>query len=284
MLSRRRFLQATSLAAAMGSAAHAKKLQNVGVQLYTVRNILPDKPAETLRALDAIGYREVEGNFADLGKIVPGLAGTHMKLVSVHTDIPTVLKGKDDDLARAAAEVKKSGASYAVFPYLPPADRGGLDAIRRLAERLNRAGEKFHAAGLAFCYHNHAFEFEPMEGATPLQTLMDHTDKKLVGLEMDAFWVSVAGHDPAEMLQKLSGRVRLLHLKDKAQGTPVIYKETPGKAAFKEIGNGVLDWPKILRAAAAANVEHFFVEQDQTPGDPIESLRQSMQYLKKLDY
>jgi sugar phosphate isomerase/epimerase len=284
MLSRRRFLQATSLAAALGAAAHAKKLQNVGVQLYTVRSVLPEKPAETLRALDAMGFREAEGNFADLAKIVSGLTGTHMKLVSVHMDIPTVMKGKDDDLARAAAEVKKSGATYAVFPYLPPADRGGLDAIRRLADRLNRAGEKCSAAGLKFCYHNHAFEFEPMEGTTPLQALMDHTDKKLVGLELDAFWVSVAGHDPAEMLQKFTGRVHLLHLKDKAEGTPVIYKETPGKTAFKEIGHGVLDWPKVLRAATAAHVEHYFVEQDQTPGDPLESLRQSMEYLKKLDY
>ena len=284
MLSRRGFLQAGSLAAALGSIAQAKKLQTIGVQLYTVRNILPKKPAEVLRELDAIGYREIEGIYADLGKVMPALAGTHLKPVSLHLDIPTVLKGNVDDLSRAAEEVKRHGFSYAVFPYLPPADRGGLDAIRRLAEKLNRAGEKCHAAGLSFCYHNHAFEFEPMEGTTPLQTLMDHTDKKLVGLEMDVFWVSVAGHDPAEMLQKFAGRVPLLHLKDKAAETPVMYKESPGAKAFKEVGNGVLDWPKILRAAAAAHVQHYFVEQDQTPGDPIESLRQSMAYLKKLDF
>jgi sugar phosphate isomerase/epimerase len=199
-------------------------------------------------------------------------------------DIPLILKGKDDDLSRAFAHVKKSGAGYAVFPYLPPADRGGLDAIRRLAETLNRAGEKCRAEGLQFCYHNHAFEFEPMQGTTPLEVMMNNTDKKTVGLELDAFWVSVAGHDPVEILKKYAGRVHLMHLKDKAQGTPVMYKEAPGKAAFKEVGNGVLDWPKILRAAADAGVEHYFVEQDQTPGDPLDSLRQSIEFLKKLDY
>jgi sugar phosphate isomerase/epimerase len=277
-------LRTAPLAAALGSTAHASKLQTVGVQLYTVRTLLPERPAEILRALDAIGYREAEGNFADLGKIIPALAGTQMKLVSVHVDIPLVLKGKDDDLARAFAEVRRSGASYAVFPYLPPADRGGLDAIRRLADKLNSAGEKCRAAGLTFCYHNHAFEFEPMAGTTPLEALLNHTDKKLVGLELDVFWASVAGHDPAEMLQKLAGRVHLLHLKDKASGTPVMYKESPGAKAFKEIGNGVLDWPKILRAAEAARVEHYFVEQDQTPGNPVDSLRLSMEYLKKLEY
>ena len=113
---------------------------------------------------------------------------------------------------------------------------------------------------------------------------MDSTDKNAVQLELDAFWVSVAGHDPVEMLKKYSGRVRLLHLKDKAAGTPVMYKESPGNAAFKELGNGVIEWAKVLRAASAAGVQHYFVEQDQTPGDPLDSLRQSMEYLKKLDY
>jgi sugar phosphate isomerase/epimerase len=284
MISRRRFLQASSLAAALGSAARAKKLQAVGVELYTVRSLLPEKPAETLRAIDAMGYREDEGNAADLGKIVPALEGLHLKFVSAHVDAQLLLKGKDDDVSRTFASVKKSGAGYAVFPYLPPADRGGLEAIRRLADTLNRLGRKCRAEGLQLCYHNHAFEFEPMEGTTPLAVMMDNTDKRDVGLELDAFWVSVAGHDPVEMLKKYSGRVQLVHLKDKAEGTPVMYKESPGKQAFKEIGNGVLDWAKVLRAATAAGVKHYFVEQDQTPGDPLDSLRQSIAYLKKLEY
>jgi sugar phosphate isomerase/epimerase len=284
MLSRRRFLQTTSLAVIAGDAAIAKKLQTIGVQLYTVRSVLPEKPDDTLRALDRLGYREAEGNFADLEKIAPALQGLSLKLISVHMDNQLVLNGKADDLSRAFADLKKRGVSYAVLPSLPPANRGGLDAIRRLAERLNNAGEKCRAEGLAFCYHNHAFEFEPMDGTTPLEVMMKSTDRKTVGLELDAFWVSVAGHDPVEMLKKYSGRVRLMHLKDKAQGTPVMYKESPGKSAFKEVGSGILDWPKILRAASTARVEHYFVEQDQTPGDPLNSLRMSIDYLKKLDF
>jgi sugar phosphate isomerase/epimerase len=123
-----------------------------------------------------------------------------------------------------------------------------------------------------------------MEGTTPFQVMMERTDPKLVGLEMDAFWVSVAGHDPAELLGKLSGRVPLLHLKDKERGTPVMYKEAVARTAFKEVGHGVIDWPKVLNAAVSAGVSHYFVEQDQTPGDPVESLRQSFAYLSKLEY
>ena len=283
MISRRRFLQAGSLAAALSSAVHARKLQTIGVQLYTVRTLSPQKSAETLRAIDALGYREAETTFAGLDKLMPVLEATRLKPVSVHFDANLIMKGTPDDLARTVDDVKRRGFAYAVCPYVAPADRGGLDVMRRLAEKLNRAGENCRAAGLKFCYHNHAFEFEPMEGSSPFQVLMD-TDKNLVGLEMDAFWVSVAGQDPVEVLRKHAGRVRLIHLKDKAEGTPVMYKESVDRAAFQEVGRGVLDWPNILRAAEAAGVEHYFVEQDQTPGDPVDSLRQSAEYLKKLEY
>ncbi len=282
MTSRRKFLQASSLAAAIAATANARPLKTIGVQLYTVRTILPAKPAETLQALDSIGYREAEVTFATLDQIWSPLKATKLKPVSLHLDSKLITQGKDDDVKRTIDDVKQRGFSYAVFPYLPPAERGGLDVIKALAEKLNHAGERCRAAGLGFCYHNHAFEFEPMNGTTPFQVLMDNTDRKLVGLEMDAFWVSVGGHDPVELLHKLSGRVPLLHLKDKAEGTPVMYKESVPRTAFKEIGHGILDWPGILKAAESAGVSHYFVEQDQTPGDPVESLRQSFTYLKSL--
>jgi len=249
-----------------------------------VRTLLPDKAPETLRAIDAAGYREAEATFAGLDKIWPALQATRLKPVSIHLDSALVTRGADDEARRVLDDLKRRGFSYAVYPYLPPAERGGLDAIRALADKLNRFGEKSRAAGLSFCYHNHAFEFEPMNGTTGFQVLQDNTDKKLVGFEVDCFWVSVAGHDPAEFLGKLAGRVPLVHLKDKAAGTPLLYKETVEKTAFQEIGHGVIDWPKVLRAAQAAGVEHYIVEQDQTPGDPVESLRQSFAYLSKLDY
>jgi sugar phosphate isomerase/epimerase len=284
MSSRREFLQAGSLAAALATCARSTQLKTIGVQLYTVRTVLPEKPAETLRAIDSIGYREAEATFAGLDKIWAALEATHLKPVSIHLDSALVTKGSDDEIARTMEQMKEKGFSYAVMPYLPPAERGGLDAIKILAHNLNRSAQKAHAAGLAFCYHNHAFEFEPMGGTLPFDVLLENTDKKLVGIEMDAFWVSVAGHDPVEMLGKLKGRVPLMHVKDKASGTPVMYKESVPKTAFKEAGNGVLDWPKVLRAAASAGVAHYIVEQDQTPGDPVDSLRQSFQYLSKLNF
>jgi sugar phosphate isomerase/epimerase len=282
-MTRRSFVEAAALAG-LAPRLFAKQLTSIGVQLYTVRGVLPQKPAETLRAIESIGYREVEATFASLDQIWPALEATHLKPVSCHLDSKAVTQGPEDELARAMEDLKKRGFSYAVMPYLPPNERGGLDVIKALAEKLNRAGEKARAAGLKFCYHNHAFEFEPMDGSMPAHVLMENVDPKLVGWELDVFWVSVAGHDPVEALSLLTGRVPLLHLKDKATGTEVRYNESVPRTAFKEVGNGVLDWAKVLKAADEAGVQHYFVEQDQTPGDPLESLRQSFAFLKKLSY
>jgi sugar phosphate isomerase/epimerase len=284
MTSRRDFLQATSLVAALGASGRAAQLKTLGVQLYTVRTVLPQKPQDTLNAIRAIGYQEVEATYAGLDGLWPMLQASGLKPVSIHLDSGSVTQGKPDDLSPIFDQLKKRGFQYAVFPYLPEPERGGIDVIKAIAEKLNRAGEKCRAAGMSFCYHNHAFEFATEKGATLFQVMLDHTDPKLVAFELDVFWVSVAGLDPAEFLQKLAGRVPLLHLKDKAEGTAVMYKESVPPTAFKEVGSGVLDWPKVLRAAAAAKVAHYFVEQDQTPGDPVDSLRRSFGYLSKLSY
>jgi sugar phosphate isomerase/epimerase len=281
MFTRRDFLAAASAAIASPRLC-AGALSSIGVQLYTVRTVLPKQPAETLKAIHDIGYREIEATYDGLDKMWPAVEASGLKPVSIHLPNTLMNDGKEDDLARAIDQTKKWGFTFAVFPYLPPAERGGLEKIRILCDKLNRAGERCRAAGLRFAYHNHAFEFEPMDGTTGFQLMMDRLDPKLCNFELDCFWVSVAGHDPVELLGKLSGRVPLVHLKDKLAGTPLLYKESVDRAAFKEVGNGTLDWPAILRAAASAKVEHYFVEQDQTPGDPIASLRQSFANLQKL--
>jgi sugar phosphate isomerase/epimerase len=283
MLSRRHLIAAGSLAA-LAPRGFARQLKTVGVQLYTVRDVLPKAPAATLRALDAIGYRECEPTYAQLSQFGAEIKATAMKPVSVHLDSAMVSQGKDAELDKAIELSKQYGIAYAVMPYLPPAERTGLEGMRVLADKMNRAAEKCRAAGLGFCYHNHAFEFDPKEGTLPFQVLLDRADKQLVALELDLFWVSVAGQDPLQWMAKLAGRVPLIHVKDKAKETPTGFTEAVPRTSFKEVGQGVVDWPKVLTAAAAAGVKHYIVEQDQTPGDPVDSLRQSFNFLTKVDY
>jgi sugar phosphate isomerase/epimerase len=254
--------------------------KNLGVQLYTVRNVIGKDPLATLKAIEEIGYQEIEAIYARLDEIWPALKQTSLRPVSVHID-ESIFNKAGGELDTALAKAQDHGFKYAVVPYIPPKERGGADMFKRLADTLNSSGEKAKAHGLKLCYHNHAFEYTPLDGKTGLEILMSSTQKDLVWLELDVFWAAVAGHDPVELLKTYSGRVALVHLKDKARDfTRVQYNEMVPKTAFKEDGSGSIDFPAVLKAADGAGVEHYFVEQDQTPGDPIASLRKSFDYLK----
>lgn len=278
---RRTFVAEAAALLPLSRAVFAKEPlthENLGVQLYTVRNVIEKDPAATLKAIQDIGYREVEAIYASLDKIWPALKQTSLKPVSVHVDTKIFMDG-GPNLDSTIADVKQRGFRYIVVPYIPPAERGGADMFKNLADKLNKAGEKAKSNGLTLCYHNHAFEFGPVDGTTGLEILMSNTQKDLVSLELDIFWVSVAGHDPLTLLQTYSGRVALLHLKDKAKGLATQYNENVPHSTFKEVGSGSIDIPAVLSAADSAGVKNYFVEQDQTPGDPIASLRKSYEYL-----
>jgi sugar phosphate isomerase/epimerase len=270
------------LAAAAGTS-WARTLSRIGVQLYTVRSVLPQNPLEVLRAIEKIGYREAELTSENLEKVSAALKETSLQPVSLHLDA-TLFVRKQDQIPAAIAEAKKAGVEYVVCPYVAPQDRGGADVMRRLGETLNKAGETARQAGMRLCYHNHAFDFAPAGNGTLLDALLGTADPKLVGLELDIMWAQVAGVSPVAVLRKYGSRVELLHVKNVAPGIPKQYNENVPKAAFREAGDGVIDIPAVLAAASQAGVKHYFVEQDQTPGDPLVSLRKSYEYLAKLNF
>jgi sugar phosphate isomerase/epimerase len=172
------------------------------------------------------------------------------------------------------------GFQYIVFNYLTPEERLGLDFYRSLAGKLNAAAHQADLAGLRFCYHNHDFEFQPKPGGRPIDVLLKYLDRKLVRLEVDTFWVSMAGVNAAAFLRQHAERVELVHLKDRAKGTPIHYDiATVPNATFKPLGSGDLPLREILQAISETRARHVFVEQDFSP-DPIASLRQSYAFLK----
>jgi sugar phosphate isomerase/epimerase len=281
-LGRRGFLGSVA-ALATPSFGFGKTLKTIGVQLYTLRSVLPQKPLETLQALEQMGFREAEVIGGSPDAIWAGLKQTKLKPVSIHLN--TALFMKDvDKLPAALDDAKARGIEFAVCPYIAPQDRGGVDVIKKLGETLNKAGELCRKSGMHLCYHNHAFEFEPAAGGTLLDVLMKTADPKLVSLELDIMWAQVAGHDPVAVLKQYGKRTALLHLKNVAKGFGPQFNEKVPKEAFKEVNTGAIDIPAVLRAAGKVGVKHYFVEQDQTPGDPLASLRQSFQYLEKLNY
>jgi sugar phosphate isomerase/epimerase len=282
--SRRQFVIRSAALLPLSQVAFAKEKlskSNLGVQLYTVRKVITKKPAATLKAIEQIGYTEVEATYDNLDQIWSALKETKLKPVSVHVNEKLFMQG-GTGLDKALSDVKQRGFEYAVLPYIPTSERGGADVFKHLAQTLNKAGEQAKAKDLTLCYHNHAFEFQPMNGTTGLEILMNETEKGLVHLELDVFWVTVAGHDPVQLLKTYAGRVALVHLKDRAAGASTQFNEDVPKSAFKEVGNGSIDIPAVLKAADTAGVKHYFVEQDETPGDPIASLQKSYKYLSSL--
>lgn len=280
-----------SVAAAFPAVAQTGRfLKPLGAQLYTVRDMLPHNAGITLKRIEDIGYSEVEPNRADLVKLAPGCKKYGLQIPSSHLETGLVTGKRQEwnlppalTWEAAVEEAKSYGAEYVVIPYVRPDERGSLDDWRAFCDKLNQAGETARNAGSPLCYHNHAFEFAGEPGQRRIDIFLDRTDPKLVHLEVDVFWLSAAGQDPVEFLQKNASRVRLIHLKDKAKGMRVLYDEAKAKPSdFKEVGNGSLDFPAILRAAEKAGVAHYFVEQDHTPGDPVDSLRVSYQHLRAL--
>ena len=278
-LSRRDLIGAV---AATALPLRAAKLKTIGAQLYTLRGVLPKQPLETLKALEALGYQEVEAVAGGLPQIWDALRQTKLKPVSVHLD--TALFGpKSSELPAAIDDMKAKGFSYIVCPYVPPGDQRSVENMKKLGENLNKGGELAQKAGLKLCYHNHAFEFAPQGATSILDNLMAETDKKLVHLELDIMWSQVAGVNPVDVLKKYRGRVALMHLKN-VSAIDKRYDERVPREAFKEVGNGTIDIAAVLKAAPDAGVQHYFVEQDQTPGNPLDSLKTSIDYLKGLNF
>lgn len=268
-------------------------VDQLGLQLYTVRNQMAEDPAGTLKAIKAAGYSQVEGgNPLEYGNMLPMIkdAGLYSQssffnqaYITERWDLQgnNAPQSKSMDAVIEAAE--KHGIKYMVFGYLTKAERESIDQYKQYAERLNKAGEKCEQAGIHLCYHNHSFEFQPINGQVPYDVLIEELDPKNVQFELDIFWASVGGHDPVKLMKKMKGQIRLLHLKNKKQGIADEYDEGQiPKDAFQEVGDGVIDVVKVLKLAPKAGVEQCFVEQDQSP-DPIESIAQSSAYLKEIE-
>ena len=261
-----------------------------GVQLYAVRSILKRDPDRVLAALAGIGFKEVEGfSRTDTAALAPRIKEHGLTVRSCQAETPVFTANWEQypelrqvSLPEAIDSLAGMGAEYFTMGYISAGARGDNDDFfRRTADRMNAAAELGRKSGLRFAWQNHAFEFEGQPGRRPVDIYKERLDSRLVGLELSVFWASVAGQDPLPLLKDWKGRVPLLQLNDKAKDAPRQYSEAIGRGAFVEAGSGDIDFPAILKAAPAAGVKFQFAGQDETEGDPIESLRRSFIWLNR---
>ncbi|QEF99201.1 Xylose isomerase-like TIM barrel [Stieleria maiorica] len=259
--------------------------KEIGIQLYTLRNEIAADVAGTLKAVADAGYKQVEPyGFPGADAMIREAKANGMAVNSSHINTDGILKPDQKGVQPFEELLDKAnefGLTHVVVPYLGAELRGSLDQYKKVAEQCNVAAEKAKRAGIQLAYHNHAFEFKPLEGDRCGYDVFIEEFSEDMKFEIDVFWVAVGGHDAAEWIRKLSGRVTQLHLKDLDRSvSPPQYDGIP-KQAFKELGNGVIPMEPILAAAAEAGVEHCHVEQDHSP-HPVQSIRQSAAYLRSL--
>jgi sugar phosphate isomerase/epimerase len=297
-ISRRTFVKTAS--ASIAGAAFLKSAPRlmanalglpVGLQLYSVRDLLPIDYDGTLRQLRRLGYEQVEaaGFFGHSAKEVRQAmdhAGLHC--VSAHYPLKDLLPkvdeviqfGKDLGLTSivCAAPWLKDPSSVKDPGSRAARDTMTLDDWRWNAEQFNRIGERVNAAGLRFAYHNHTAEFRSENGGVFYDELLRATDPAKVMMEMDCGWVVIGGKNPADYLNRYPKRFSMLHVKD-FKITAATTASAPPPST--EMGHGTIDYHPIFEAAKKAHIEHAFVEQEEFDMPPMEALKIDAEYMRK---
>ncbi len=286
-MKRREFLQTTGFAASgiflssylpsCKSASVSKEVRdNFGLQLYTLRDVLPDDPKGVLKQVSSFGYKQIESYEHDKLGIFWGMKNTEfkklmddlgMKIVSSHCDI-------NKDFERKAAEAAEIGMKYLLCPHLGAQKK--IDDFKKFAETFNQKGEICKKNGIRFGYHNHDYGFVQLEGQYPQDVLMQNTDKNLVDFEMDIYWVVTAGQDPVAWIDKYPGRFKLCHIKDRKKGATSSQRDVS-----VELGTGSIDFKKILIEADKKGMDYYFVEQEAYENTtPLAAAKADADYLK----
>jgi sugar phosphate isomerase/epimerase len=261
----------------------------IGLQLYSVKDVIEADLKSILQQLGAIGYKEIESYPGQKGhyfgytpaEFKSMLNDAGMELVSSHFGSGTrggkagswqqaTLLQNFDGLVEKAAQ---TGQKYLTCSSLDGSLRKTPDDLKRIAGDFNKAGETCKKAGLQFAYHNHAFEFEKVGNTVLYDYLLENTDPELVKYELDMYWVVAGNQDPAAYLNKYPNRFPLGHVKDMDKGD---------RNKNTEVGTGSIKYADILKTAKKQGMKHFFVEQESFTRPSMESMRMNYAYLNSV--
>ena len=287
MNSRRLFLKQSSLLAAsfavipsLASIPVNKKA--VGLQLWTVKDIIEKDLSNVISKIAQIGYKEVEtfgyskkSGFwgLDAKAFAELLKKNGLNSSSGHFDLDSYLQGKKtDQLQDYINAANILGSEYITIPSLPYSLTKTADGYKKVAEKLNEAALTCKRAGLKLSYHNHDSEFKKFAGTTGYEILLNETDKKLVDFELDLYWATRAGQDIIKIFKDHPGRFKLWHVKD---------MDKNNRDLNAEVGTGSIDFKSIFAAAKLAGVKHYIVENESNyKPDILGSIQSSFNYIE----
>lgn len=270
----------------------------IGIQLYSLRDEMEKDMDATLKAVKEMGYDCVEfaGYFGHTAEEVRAMLDKYgLECVSVH-QTPSLFV---EEGQKAVDYLKTIGAKYAAIPWYPGEKLAGTPEWENTVEMFKQTGKLLADNGIQQLYHNHDFEFKKFEDKFLLDWLYETLPQEYLQPQVDTCWVHYAGYNPSEYLEKYSGRIKIVHLKDfvckNLGGGPVyaLISEDGGEEKgatqeengfeFRPVGHGIQDIPAIIASAEKAGAEILIVEQDESPDrSPMESAKMSRDYLKSL--
>ncbi len=297
-ISRRSFVKIASASAALAAAwKFAPQLMAdplglpLGLQLYSVRDLLPKDYDPTLRQLGTIGFQEVEaaGFFGHSpSEVKQAMDHAGLRCVSSHYPMSTLLPQLDaviqfnkdvgvQHLVCAAPMLKDASR---LKPGQPRTDREAmtLDDWRWCADQFNQIAERVNQAGMRFAYHNHVTEFRTLDGIVVYEEVLKLTDPAKVSMELDCGWCVIAGKSPADYLSRYPARFSMLHVKDFRLSGPANPSSPPPST---ELGHGTIDYHPIFQAAKKCHIEHAFIEQEEFDMAPMEALKIDAEFMRK---
>lgn len=257
-----------------------------GLALYTVRNDMGKDAKATLKAVADAGYKNIEAAGYSDGKFYnmsPADFKKYLKQVGLNPISTHQGSVTFENADAMIADVKAAGFEYFVIP-VPPmglfkVENGvmGMEGgAANLSDIVNKLGKKCHDAGLKLLYHNHDFEFKKdVDGIVPIDYMLEHSDPKYVNFQMDLYWVTKAGADPVAYFEKYPGRFIIWHVKD-----------MDDEGRFAPVGNGNIDFGRILANKKLSGMKYYMVEQDATFDgmQPMEAIRISHEGIKKIGF
>lgn len=274
MIDRRTLIASAAALAAIPHAASAKRLNAIGLQLYTIRELFQKDPVATLEAVARIGYREVEyggGGYDAMDHVMLRRTMDRLKLraPSVHIGYDALLGQFDQSVAMA----KTLGADTVVLPYMTDEHRT-LEGWTAALPNIARFGAALRKAGLGFAYHNHDFEFTTKpEGVSLFERLLKQTDPRDVRIELDLYWAGYAGEDVGALIDRLATRLYAYHVKDMR-----------ADRSMCAVGAGKTDFAALFKRRGSAGVRHFYVENDQAPAPYLPDITTSFNTLRALRF
>lgn len=254
--------------------------QEIGLQLYSLRNQFAKDVPGTMAKIRSFGIKEIEiGDTYGLPfpEFIKLIAKNQLQVVSYGTDFERLMNYPQS----VADDARAYGAKFVVCYWIPHrGDTLTLEDINKAAAVFNKAGKVLAQNGLLLCYHPHGYEFQPHETGTLFDYMVDTFDARYVYLQMDVFWIKQAGQDPVALLKRYANRWIMLHLKDRKPGTPDSKNGRVDVDTNVALGKGDVGIDAVMKTARAIGIKHYFIEDESSRSE--QQIPESLNYLKLL--